>query len=71
MGVPLIAEARQMYDGVWIRRGERFTVRTEAEALDLIAIHFASRAVAALTDDERLSSGRYMRRDERAAKSKG
>jgi hypothetical protein len=71
MGVAMIAEAKQLYDGKVLRRGDRFAVKDEAEARDLIAMHFATRdSVASEEDPEpRPSRGRYQRRDMRATKS--
>lgn len=67
MAVSLISEARQLYEGKVVLRGERFVVKTEAEARDLIAMHFASRDAG----EEEPAAGRYARRDMRAVKSKG
>jgi hypothetical protein len=42
-GVPLIAAARQLYDGRQLFPGNEFEVGTEEEADDLVALNFARR----------------------------
>ena len=40
----MIAAARQYYGGRWLVPGNEFEVKSESEADDLVAIHFATRA---------------------------
>lgn len=42
-GVPLVANVRQCYDGVWYKSGDKFRVKDEKDAADLVAMKFASR----------------------------
>ena len=41
--VPMIATARQCYEGRWLHSGEPFEASSEEDAADLIAIDFAVR----------------------------
>lgn len=63
MSVKMIAAAVQRYDGKLLRSGDRFEVGSEAEAADLVALHFATRDLAAVEKPEVLGAGCYSRRD--------
>jgi len=65
--IPMRAQAIYRHRGVLLRPGDRFEVATDAEARELVAVRFATRAdVAALEQPPTPKRGTYDRRDMRA-----
>jgi len=67
----MVATARQNYAGRSLRIGDEFHAESEADAADLEALRFASRAeVADTSEQEKIKpkQPRYKRRDLRAQK---
>jgi hypothetical protein len=64
----MVATALQNYGGQSLRIGDKFSVDSEADAADLVALRFAVREEKQKLAASASKTGRYMRRDLRALK---